>query len=123
MSDKKITGPGAGISPTPTLAAQAEAVFESYLTARVVNARREVAAAKAALLGDARDRHKLEVLRRAENNLEKLQAQLVEQKANTNRARARAANPDAPSSAEPADGPCLPGADAILPSPEDRNRK
>jgi hypothetical protein len=76
-------------SPSTTLVAQAEAVFESYLAARVVNARRELTSAKVALLRDPRNRARLEAIRRAETDVEKLQAQLIEQKRNAARARAR----------------------------------
>jgi hypothetical protein len=76
-------------SPSSTLVAQAEAVFESYLAARVVNARRELTSAKVALLRDPRNRARLEAIRHAETDVEKLQAQLVEQKRNAARARAR----------------------------------
>lgn len=86
MADDKID---TRAPSSPTLVAQAEAVFESYLAARVVNARRELAAAKNALLSDNRSRDKLEAVRRAETNLEKLQSQLLDQKRNAARARAR----------------------------------
>lgn len=67
-------------SPAPgALVAQAELLFETYLAARLVRARRQVKAAKVALLRDPRARIKLDELRRAEQETERLQAQLLEQ--------------------------------------------
>lgn len=69
--------------PTPslssTLVSQAESLFESYLAARLVRARRTLTDAKVAMLREPRNRSKIEALRVAEAETEKLQAQLVDQ--------------------------------------------
>ncbi|MBI3897070.1 MAG: hypothetical protein HY308_02105 [Gammaproteobacteria bacterium] len=83
-------------SSSPTLIAQAESVFESYLAARLVRARRELTSAKVALLRDSHDRGKREALRRAEMEVEQLQSQLVAQSRKTAQARARVAPPALP---------------------------
>lgn len=61
------------------LVAQAESLFETYLAARLVRARRQLTQAKVALLRDPRNRARLEELRRTEQETRRLQAQLVEQ--------------------------------------------
>lgn len=61
------------------LVAQAERLFETYLAARLVRARRQLQAAKTALRRDARKRAHLDELRRAEQETERLQAQVLEQ--------------------------------------------
>lgn len=71
------------------LVAQAETLFETYLAARLVRARRHLTFAKVALLRDPRNRAKLEELRRAETEAEQLQAQLIEQARKTAQARDR----------------------------------
>ncbi|HEY8554775.1 MAG TPA: hypothetical protein VIL43_09585 [Burkholderiales bacterium] len=90
--------PGSG-----TLLAQAEALFETYLAARLVRARRQVTAAKVALLREPRNRTRLEELRRAEQEVERLQAQLVEQVRRT--AQARAAERQDTATAAPTEPP------------------
>ncbi|HEX7043760.1 MAG TPA: hypothetical protein VF203_04005 [Burkholderiales bacterium] len=85
------------------LLAQAEALFETYLAARLVRARRQVTAAKVALLREPRSRTRLEELRRAEQEVERLQAQLVEQVRRT--AQARAGEPRDAANTAPAEPP------------------
>jgi len=85
------------------LLAQAEALFETYLAARLVRARRQVTAAKVALLREPRSRTRLEELRRAEQEVERLQAQLVEQVRRT--AQARAAERQDATTAAPVEPP------------------
>lgn len=91
------------------LVAQAESLFETYLAARLVRARRNLTFAKVALLRDPRNRAKLEDLRRAETEAERLQAQLVEQARKAAQARnghdrangeSREPGPETPISAE-----------------------
>lgn len=82
--------------PTPSLSssalvAQAESLFESYLAARLVRARRTLTVAKVALLRDPRDRAKLEALRAAELETQKLHSQLLEQIRRAAQMRERAA--------------------------------
>ncbi len=90
-------------TPSATLVARAESLFETYLAARLVRARRQLTAAKVALLRDPRNRAKLDDLRRVEQEAERLQAQLVEQARRAAQAREqqRAADTRA---AEPATG-------------------
>lgn len=76
-------------SASATLVAQAESVFESYLAARVLRARRDLTAAKVALLRDPKSREKLEAIQRAQIEIEQLQAQLVEQTRKASQARSR----------------------------------
>ncbi len=66
-------------SLSSSLVTQAESLFENYLAARLVRARRTLTDAKVAMLRDPRDRSKMEALRAAEAETEKLQAQLVAQ--------------------------------------------
>ena len=66
-------------SLSSTLVSQAESLFESYLAARLVRARRTLTDAKVAMLRDPRNRSKVEALRAAEVEAEKLQAQLLDQ--------------------------------------------
>ncbi|HLF23512.1 MAG TPA: hypothetical protein VI565_06265, partial [Burkholderiales bacterium] len=79
--------------PTPrlssTLVSQAESLFESYLAARLVRARRALTVAKVTMLRDPRNRSKLEALRAAETETQKLQAQLLEQSRRVAAARER----------------------------------
>lgn len=65
--------------PSGRLVAQAELLFETYIAARLVRARRQLKTAKSALLRDARNRACLDELRRAEQETERLQVQLLEQ--------------------------------------------
>jgi hypothetical protein len=76
--------------PSAERVAQAETVFESYLAARVVRARRDVTAAKIALLRDPRNRTRLKALHHAQAEAEQLQAQLSEQTHKAVQARAPA---------------------------------
>jgi hypothetical protein len=82
-----------------TLVTQAESLFENYIAARLVRTRRALTAAKVALLRDPRNRAKLDALRTAEAETERLQAQLLEQSRRTVAARERAAS--VPASNEP----------------------
>lgn len=75
----------------------AESLYETYLAARLTRARRRLRRAKAALLRDPRNLEKLATLRRAEDEMEKLQAQRFEQ------AREAAAPAREPSSPRPAE--------------------
>lgn len=82
------------------LMAQAESLFESYLAARLVRARRNLTSTKVALLRDPRSREKRDQLLRAEAETEKLQAQLLDQVRRATLAREQvrnAARPDVPS--------------------------
>lgn len=84
VSTGRDAGPDRTNAPAPAfsnggLVAQAESLFETYLAARLVRARRNVTNAKVTLLRDPRSRPKLDLLRRAEDEAEKLQAQLLEQ--------------------------------------------
>ena len=81
------------------LVAQAESLFETYLAARLVRARRNLSVAKVALLRDPRSRAKLEDFRRAESEAERLQAQLVEQARKSVQAREGSARTDGHGSA------------------------
>lgn len=89
------------MSPSAGLVAQAESVFESYLAARVVRARRDLTAAKISLLRDPKNRTKLDAVRRAEIEIEQLQSQLVEQTRKATQARARASQATATESTTP----------------------
>lgn len=75
---------------SPDLLAKAEALFESYLAARVVHARRRARDAKVALLRDPRSRDKIEALREAEREAAVLEMQLIEQTRKTQYARSAA---------------------------------
>ena len=59
------------------LVAKAEALFMSYLAARIVRARRAAKAAKVELLRDPRNRGKADAVQTAEQEAQRLQAQLV----------------------------------------------
>jgi hypothetical protein len=80
--------PTANLS-SDTLVTQAESLFENYLAARLVRARRALTTAKVAMLRDPRNRTKVEALRTAEVETEKLQAQLLEQTRKVAAARER----------------------------------
>lgn len=80
--------PTANLS-SETLVTQAETLFENYIAARLVRARRTLTAAKVAMLRDPRNRGKLEALRVAEVETEKLQTQLLEQTRRVAAARGR----------------------------------
>jgi hypothetical protein len=82
--------PTANLS-SDTLVTQAESLFENYLAARLVRARRALTNAKVTMLRDPRNRAKLEALRAAEVETEKLQAQLLEQTRKVAAARERTA--------------------------------
>lgn len=64
-------------SSAPSLVSQAEALFVSYLAARIVHARQRLQAAQEDSRGDPRSRAKTETLRRAEEEVLRLQNQLV----------------------------------------------
>lgn len=70
--------PAAACSPG-TLVAQAESLFESYLAARLLRARRNLSAAKVAFLRDPRNAAKREALLKAAAETQKLDAQLLDQ--------------------------------------------
>lgn len=88
---------------SPELLARAEALFESYLAARVVHARRRLNEAKAAFLRDPRNRAKAESFHAAEREVGLLEMQLVEQTRKTQHARslARTATPLSSSAGPP----------------------
>lgn len=88
-SDNRIPTPSLSSS---ALVAQAESLFESYLAARLVRARRALTVAKVALLRDPRDHAKLEALRTAELETQKLHSQLLEQIRRAAQIRERAAS-------------------------------
>lgn len=73
-------------APGPLLT-RAESLFESYLAARLVRARRTLTTAKVALLRDPRNRAKLEALRTAERETHRLHEQLLEQRRKVARAQ------------------------------------
>lgn len=93
---------------SPGLLAKAESLFESYLAARVVHARRRAREAKVAFLRDPRNRKKGDALRHAEREVALLEVQLVEQTRKAQHARHAAQNVARPfagtrsSAAEPA---------------------
>jgi len=99
------------------LIAQAEALFSSYLAARIVRARRAVKAAKLELLEDPRDREKAAAVRAAEDEAQRLQGQLVVHTRARQQADDARASVDATESATepPAQNPAatLPTADAV----------
>lgn len=99
------------------LLAKAEALFESYLAARVVHARRRAREARVAFLRDPRNRGKADALRDAEREAALLEFQLVEQ---TRKARqARAAVPEAVGTPAPAPVPSAepPPPEPLAPEP------
>lgn len=75
---------------TGPLLAQAESLFESYLAARLVRARRNLTEAKIALLRDPRSKDKRDALLRAESEAQRLELQLLEQARRAAKARDRA---------------------------------
>jgi hypothetical protein len=78
--------PGAA-SGSPHLLAKAESLFESYLAARVVHARRRARDTRVAFLRDPRNREKGEALRHAEREATLLEMQLLEQTRKAQHAR------------------------------------
>lgn len=82
--------PALGLSSSALLT-QAESLFENYLAARLVRARRTLTTAKVTLLRDPRNRAKLDAMRTAELETQKLHAQLLEQTRRTTKAREQAA--------------------------------
>lgn len=71
---------GACRACTPTASAHvspAEALFISYLAARIVHARQRLQAAQADACRDPHNRAKLDTIRRAEDELRRLQSQLA----------------------------------------------
>jgi hypothetical protein len=83
--------PSAACAPG-TLVAQAESLFESYLAARLLRARRNLTAAKVALLRDPRNITKREALIKTDSETQKLEAQLLEQTRRAAAARENARN-------------------------------
>ena len=75
------------VSHSAELVAKAEALFASYLAARIVHARRVAKTARIELLRNPRDRDKAQALRQAEQEVERLQAQLVVQTRASEQAR------------------------------------
>lgn len=69
------------------LVAQAEALFVSYLAARIVHARHRLKAMQRELLGDPRDRARGEAVKRAQEEVQRLQNQLVAQTRESQRAQ------------------------------------
>ncbi len=69
------------------LVAKAEALFVSYLAARIVHARQEVNRVRRELFGDPRSRARIDAVERAEQELSRLQAQLVAQTRESQRAQ------------------------------------
>lgn len=83
--------PAAACAPG-SLVAQAESLFESYLAARLLRARRNLSAAKVALLRDPRSAAKRDVLLKAQAATQKLEAQLLDQARRAAAAREDARN-------------------------------
>lgn len=83
------------------LVAKAEALFVSYLAARIVHARQQLNRARRELFGDPRSRARIDAVKRAEEELSRLQAQLVAQTRESQRAQ-RAAEQTQLLSGEPA---------------------
>lgn len=75
-----------------TLVTQAESLFESYLAARLLRARRNLSAAKVTLLRDPCNDAKREALLKAEAEARKLDVQLLEQARRVSAAREDARN-------------------------------
>lgn len=73
------TGIKTGTPSSGPLMAQAESLFESYLAARLVRARRNLTEAKVALLRDPRNRDKRAALFRVAAEAQRLETQLLEQ--------------------------------------------
>ena len=69
------------------LVARAEALFVSYLAARIVHARQHLKQAQRGLFGDPRSRARVDAVKRAEQELARLQAQLVAQTRESQRAQ------------------------------------
>ncbi|BAU48822.1 hypothetical protein SVA_2272 [Sulfurifustis variabilis] len=101
-------------SGSPHLLAKAESLFESYLAARVVHARRRAREAKVAFLREPRNREKGEALRHADREAALLEMQLVEQTRKAQQARDAARNlsptPAAPSAPTASGSPPSPSA-------------
>lgn len=101
-------------APSGALVAQAETLFESYLAARLVRARRNLTATKVALLRDPRNRDKRDALMRAESEAQRLETQLLEQVRRTAQARERA------SETARAPQPLVPGRSSTSPTEDFR---
>ena len=69
------------------LVAKAEALFVSYLAARIVHARQHLKQVQRELIGDPRSRARSDAVKRAEQELVRLQAQLVAQTRESQRAQ------------------------------------
>lgn len=90
------------------LLAQAELLFESYLAARLVRARRNLTAAKVALLRDPRSRERRDALLRAESETQRLHTQLLDQARRAAALRERTENTSPAAAADPAPQPHAP---------------
>jgi hypothetical protein len=90
--------PGTALSSS-TLVTQAESLFESYLAARLVRARRTLTTAKVALLRDPRNQAKRDALRAAELETHRLHSQLLDQKRKSAETRERTARSAGPNTA------------------------
>lgn len=75
------------VSPPANLAAKAEALFVSYLAARIVHARQRLKLAQRELANDPRNRSKAEAVGRAEDEVTRLQTQLLAQAREAQRAQ------------------------------------
>lgn len=74
-------------SPPANLTAKAEALFVSYLAARIVHARQRVKMAQRELADDPRNRSRAEAVDRAEDEVTRLQTQLLAQAREAQRAQ------------------------------------
>lgn len=76
-ADGRCSACAAANGQSEELVAKAEALFGSYLAARIVRARRALKAAKIEMLRDPRNREKANAAQIAEEETQRLQAQLV----------------------------------------------
>lgn len=74
-------------SPTGELVAKAEALYVSYLAARIVHARQRLKAAQRELLNEPRNRVRMDAVKRIEEEVLRLQNQLVAQTRESQRAQ------------------------------------
>ena len=74
-------------APPPNLAAKAEALFVSYLAARIVHARQRLKLAQRELASDPRNRARADAVARAEDEVTRLQTQLLAQAREAQRAQ------------------------------------
>lgn len=75
------------VSTSSHLVAKAEALFVSYLAARVVHARQRLKLAQRELANDPRNRARIEAVRRADDEITRLQTQLLTQTREAQRAQ------------------------------------